>query len=227
MDSPEKKLTRRSFLKGTAAVTAAAMTMPAFSKIAAADTLKTSAEIEADIKELSRKLGEATSGLKNLKAKIDEGIKTFSDKATAISARKGIEELRGYTTQASAIFADNAEISRFGDTVLKNVRDRQKMLREDKRFGPEDQKKLGSAWEDRVKKVTEATKWIEESRMKLLNLTYVLQNSENLIDKYMEVDRHAGFPTVEVKQEVTNTISQLAKDLKVASDDLDALVKGS
>jgi chromosome segregation ATPase len=174
---------------------------------------KSSAEVSAQVQELSKQRAELVTRLKSLKGKIDDAGGIISKKASAADvAREAIEELRSVVSPLLAAVADNGEIAQLGAKALKNATDRKAALERDMRFTPEERQRLVAAWDARIKATAEANAELEKARAKFLALMYTLQTKEDLIGEWAAIA--AQDEVITAVRELTAALNETSVDVK-------------
>ena len=177
MDSPKGEgLTRRGLLKVAAKGAEVAAVAGLAALLAGCGETPSEAEIIKREDEDFRRLSDAIkSNADNLKKKIQDSVKAFSEQAKAANILGIIRELRTDTSNLLSMTSDNAEAVAMGKKILARDTKNRDSLAKDERFTSDRREYFSNAWGERASKTQAQLNAVERIKIASVNTLSLLQ----------------------------------------------------
>jgi chromosome segregation ATPase len=163
----------------------------------------------APVEEFSRQLDELKKTFGDLNKRIDSGAKTIDNATDPVASRKQLDDLRAIVSALLGSVADNGEVAQLGAKALEHAHAKEKSLREDTRFTPEQRDFLLRQWEKLARDTQTATAELDAARAHFAKVLRTLQTNDDYIDELMEIRQG---------DEALKVVRDLAKQIHEASD---------
>jgi hypothetical protein len=173
------------------------------------------ADAVTPVEEFSRQLEELKKTFIDLNKRIETSAKAIDRETNAEASRKEIEELRDIVSVLLGSVADNGEISKLGAKALAHARAKQKSLREETRYTPEQRDLLLREWEKLAKDTEAATAELDNARTRFAKVLRTLQTNDDYVGELMEIRQGT---------EALRVIRDLAKEIHEASNMLNNFI---
>jgi chromosome segregation ATPase len=167
------------------------------------------------VEEFSRQLDELKKTFTDLNKRIETSAKAIDRETSPEASRKEIEELRGLVGSLLGAVADNGEISMLGAKALDHARAKQKSLRDDARYTPEQRDFLLREWDKLAKETEAATIELDNARTRFAKVLRTLQTNDDYVGELMEIRQG---------NEALKVIRDLAKEIHEASNMLNNFI---
>jgi DNA repair exonuclease SbcCD ATPase subunit len=173
------------------------------------------ADAVTPVEEFSRQLEELKKTFIDLNKRIESSAKAIDRQTSADGSRREIEELRDIVSTLLGAVADNGEISRLGAKALEHAHAKQKSLRDETRYTPEQREFLLREWGKLAAETETATAELDAARTRFAKVLRTLQTNDDYVGELMEI-RQGG--------EALKVIRDLAKEIHETSDMLNNFI---
>jgi uncharacterized coiled-coil DUF342 family protein len=169
----------------------------------------------APVEEFSRQLEELKKTFIDLNKRIESSAKAIDRQTSADGSRREIEELRDIVSTLLGAVADNGEISRLGAKALEHAHAKQKSLRDETRYTPEQRDFLLREWGKLAAETETATAELDAARTRFAKVLRTLQTNDDYVGELMEIRQGS---------EALKVIRDLAKEIHETSDMLNNFI---
>jgi len=175
----------------------------------------TGADAVAPVEEFSRQIETLKKTFADLNKRIETSVKAIERQTSAEDSRREVEELRDIVSALLGAVADNGEISRLGAKALEHAHAKQKSLREEARYTPEQRDFLLHQWEKLALETETATAELDNARTRFAKVLRILQTNDDYVGELMEIRQG---------NEALKVIRDLAKEIHETSDMLNNFI---
>jgi DNA repair exonuclease SbcCD ATPase subunit len=169
----------------------------------------------APVEEFSRQLEELKKTFADLSKRIESSAKAIDNATDPVASRRELEDLRGIVSALLGAVADNGEVARLGSKALEHARAKQKSLREDTRFTPEQRDFLLRQWDKLGRDTEAATAELDAARARFAKVLRTLQINDDYVGELMELRQG---------NEALKVVRDLARQIHEASDMLNNFI---
>jgi chromosome segregation ATPase len=184
---------------------------------AAAQVSESAKSVDAvtPVEEFSRQLDELKRTFTDLNQRIEQGAKAIDGATDPVASRKQLDDLRELVGSLLGAVADNGEVAKLGAKALEHARAKERSLREETRFTPEQRDFLLREWGKLEQQTAAATTELDEARVRFAKVLRTLQTNDDYIGELMEIRQG---------QEALRVVRDLAKQIHDASDMLNNFI---
>jgi len=205
----------RPLVRLTVAIGLLLATTPAFADASSSASPATGADAVAPVEEFSRQLDQLKKNFADLNKRIESSAKTIDNATDPVASRKELDELRAIVSALLGSVADNGEVAQLGAKALEHARAKEKSLRDETRFTPEQRDFLLRQWEKLARDTQAATAELDDARARFAKVLRTLQTNDDYIGELMEVRQG---------NEALKVVRDLAQQIHEASDMLNNFI---
>jgi hypothetical protein len=169
----------------------------------------------APVEQFSRQLDQLKKSFADLNKRIESSAKTIDNATDPVASRKELDELRAIVSTLLGSVADNGEVAQLGAKALEHARAKEKSLRDETRFTPEQREFLLHQWEKLARDTQAATTELDDARTRFAKVLRTLQTNDDYIGELMEIRQG---------DEALKVVRDLAKQIHEASDMLNNFI---
>ena len=173
------------------------------------------ADAVTPVEEFSQQLETLKKTFADLNKRIETSAKAIDLQTSAEGSRREVEELRNVVSTLLGAVADNGEISQLGAKALAHAHAKQKSLREETRYTPEQRDFLLREWEKLALETETATAELDNARTRFAKVLRTLQTNDDYVGELMEIRQG---------NEALKVIRDLAKEIHETSDMLNNFI---
>jgi len=205
----------RPLVRLTAAIGLLLATTPAFADASSSASPAAGSDAVAPVEEFSRQLDQLKKNFADLNKRIESSAKTIDNATDPVASRKELDELRAIVSALLGSVADNGEVAQLGAKALEHARAKEKSLRDETRFTPEQRDFLLRQWEKLARDTQAATAELDDARARFAKVLRTLQTNDDYIGELMEVRQG---------NEALKVVRDLAQQIHEASDMLNNFI---
>jgi chromosome segregation ATPase len=167
------------------------------------------------VEEFSKQLETLKKTFGDLNKRIEASAQAIDRQTSAEDSRREIAELRDIVSTLLGAVADNGEVSQLGAKALDHAHAKQKSLRDDTRFTPEQREFLQQEWAKLAAETETATAELDAARTRFAKVLHTLQTNDDYVGELMEIRQG---------NEALKVIRGLAKEIHETSDALNNFI---
>lgn len=184
MESPDRGITRRNFLKqGVAA--AAALSMPAL--LAACGSQPDVETVENEDKEFAQLRSNIDNTWTGIRQKIDHLDKKFAELRDAKATLKYVDELEAEISALLALSADNGGVMKYGLKIAQRAIQKSESFKTPSQIPEEHRSRLREAWMQRATKTKEWLDAIQRVQTISMESLKIVNNAKDFIGELIAV----------------------------------------
>lgn len=194
---------------------AAIVALPALADTPSSEPAAGGSDAVTPVEEFSRQLDQLKKTFTVLNKRIESSAKAIDNETDPVASRKEIEDLRGIVSELLGSVADNGDVARLGAKALEHARAKEKSLREDTRFTPEQRDFLLRQWDKLAHDTEAATAELDAARARFAKVLRTLQTNDDYVGELMEIRQG---------NEALKVVRDLAQQIRDASDMLNNFI---